>query len=114
MRHWVAIVVLLAAVGTGLALEPDSALQPQLKPRVLVQFSVGTGTTLVGFKVARRAAHADEESAATPGRFCLRLPFDCALVMESASVDGSRVVVRPQIGPIAFEVAVGRAAVTGL
>jgi hypothetical protein len=55
------------------------------------------GTTLVGFKVAR---------CASPGRFCLKLPFDCAFVMEQAAADGSGVVVRPQFGPIAFSVAV--------
>ena len=104
MRHLIAMIVLLATM--GLALTPDPAPEPQ--QQVLAQFSVGTGTMLVGFKVARRAAPADDELAAAPGRFCLRLPFGCALVMESASADGSGVVVRPQVGPIAFEVAVDR------
>jgi hypothetical protein len=103
MKYWVTATVLLALAGAALAREP----QPQ--QQVLVQFSVGTGTTLVGFKVARCSAPADDESVSAPGRFCLRLPFGCALVMESASADGSSVVVRPQIGPIAFEVAVGPA-----
>jgi hypothetical protein len=99
----VAVTALLALAGAALA----SAPQPQ--QQVLVQFSVGTGSTVVGFKVARCSAPADNGSVSAPGRFCLRLPFDCALVMESASADGSSVVVRPQIGPIAFEVAVGPA-----
>jgi hypothetical protein len=94
-----AAVMLLAVMGAAYA----SAPQPQ---QVLVQFSVGTGTTLVGFKIARCAAPADDASAFAPGRFCLDLPFNCAFVMESASADGSGVVVRPQFGPIAFEVAV--------
>ena len=106
MKYWVTIVVLLAAASTSLALPPDPTPEPQ--QQVLVQFSVGTGTTLVGFKVARRAVPLDNESVHAPGRFYLRLPFDCALVMESASADGSGVVVRPQIGPIVFEVAVDR------
>jgi hypothetical protein len=97
-------VVLLVTAGMGLALTPVPAPQPQ--QQVLVQFSVGTGTTLVGFKVARRALPTSDEAASSPGRFCLRLPFDCAFVMENAAADGSGVVVRPQIGPIAFEVAV--------
>jgi hypothetical protein len=92
-------VMLLAVMGAAYA----SAPQPQ---QVFVQFSVGTGTTLVGFKVARCAAPADDELVTTPGHFCLNLPFNCAFVMESASADGSGVVVRPQFGPIAFEVAV--------
>jgi hypothetical protein len=104
MRYWVAIAVLLATAGTSLALTPDSAPAPQQK--VIVQFSVGTGSTTVGFKVARRALPASDEVASSPGRFCLRLPFDCAVVMESAAADGSGIVVRPQIGPIALEVAV--------
>jgi hypothetical protein len=33
--------------------------------------------------------------------------------MESASADGSSVVVRPQIGPITFEVAVDRVRPSG-
>jgi hypothetical protein len=106
MRYWVTIVVLLAAASTSLALTPDPTSEPQ--QQVLVQFSFGTGTTLVGFKVARRAAPLDDESIDAPGHFCLRLPFDCALVVESAAANGSGVVVRPQIGLIAFEVAVDR------
>jgi len=104
MKYWVTVVVLMAAAGTGLAFTPDPAPQPQ--QQVIVQFSVGTASTLVGFKVARRALPASDDSGNTPGRFCLRLPFDCALVVEGASADESRVVVRPQVGPIAFEVAV--------
>jgi hypothetical protein len=103
MRYLVAVSVLLALAGAAFA----SA--PQARQQVLVQFSVGTGSTVVGFKVARCPAPADDESVRMPGRFCLRLPFDCALVMERASADGSSVVVRPQFGPIAFEVAVGPA-----
>jgi len=102
MRYWATMMVLLAVAGAALANVPEPQQQ------VLVQFSVGTGTTLVGFKVTRRAAPADDELAHALGRFCLVLPFDCALVMESAA-DGSGVVVRPQIGPIAFEVTVGPA-----
>ena len=98
-----AAVMLLAVAGVALADVPEPRQQ------VLVQFSVGTGTTLVGFKVARQALPASDESVSAPGRFCLRLPFGCALVMESAATDGSGVVVRPQFGPIAFEVAVGPA-----
>ena len=101
MRYLIAVSVLLALAGAAFASAPQSQQQ------VLVQFSVGTGSTVVGFKVARCPAPAGDESGRTPGRFCLRLPFDCALVMESASTDGSSVVVRPQFGPIAFEVAVG-------
>ncbi len=107
MRYWVTAMVLLALAGAAFA----SAPQPQ--QQVLVQFSVGTGSTVVGFKVARCSAPADDESASASGRFCLRLPFGCALVMESASADGSSVVVRPQIGPIAFEVAVDRVRPSG-
>jgi hypothetical protein len=99
-----AAVVLLATAGTSLALTPDPAPQPQ--QQVIVQFSVGTGSTTVGFKVARRALPASDEAASSPGRFCLRLPLDCAFVMDSAAADGSGVIVRPQIGPSAFEVAV--------
>ena len=99
MRYLVTVMALLALAGAAFA----SAPQPQ---QVLVQFSVGTGSTVVGFKVARCAAPVSDESVSAPGRFCLRLPFDCSFVMESASADGSSVVVRPQIGPIAFEVAV--------
>ncbi|MBM3330970.1 hypothetical protein FJY68_03855 [candidate division WOR-3 bacterium] len=94
-----AAVMLLAAMGAAYA----SAPQPQ---QVLVQFSVGTGTTLVGFKIARCATPANDELVTTPGHFCLDLPFNCAFVMESASADGSGVVVRPQFGPLAFEVAI--------
>ena len=104
MKYLAAVTMLLATAGTGLAFTPDPAPQPQ--QQVIVQFSVGTGSTLVGFKVARRALPASDDSGNTPGRFCLRLPFDCAFVMESAAADGAGVVVRPQIGPIAFEVAV--------
>jgi hypothetical protein len=86
---------------------------PEAQQQVLVQFSVGTGTTLVGFKVTRQAVPANSEPACAPGRFCLRLPFGCALVMGSAAADGSGVVVRPQVGPIAFEVAVGPARASG-
>ncbi len=111
MRYFVAIVILLATAGTGLALTPDPT--PESQQQVLVQFSVGTGTTLVGFKVTRQALPASHESFSTPGRFCLRLPFNCALVMESAALDGSGVVVKPQFGPIAFEVAVNRVRPSG-
>jgi len=100
MKCFAALIALLAVAGVALADAP----QPQ--QQVIVQFSVGTGSTVVGFKVARCSAPADNESVSAPGRFCLRLPFDCTLVMESASADGSSVVVRPQIGPITFEVAV--------
>ncbi len=103
MKCLVAAAVLLAVTGVALADVP----QPQ--QQVLVQFSVGTGSTVVGFKVARCSAPADNGSVSAPGRFCLKLPFDCALVMESAAVNGSGVVVRPQIGPISFEVMVGPA-----
>jgi len=102
MKYWVTVTMLLALAGAAFA----SAPQPQ---QVFVQFSVGTGTTLVGFKVARCAVPAADELVAAPGRFCLKLPFDCAFVMEQAAADGSGVVVRPQFGPIAFEVAVGPA-----
>ena len=98
----IAAVMLLVLVGVASA----SAPEPQ---QVFVQFSVGIGSTLVGFKVARYAVPADDELVSAPGRFCLRLPFDCAFVMEQASPEGSGVVVRPQFGPIAFEVAVGPA-----
>jgi hypothetical protein len=100
-----AAVMLLAVMGVAFASAPE-------QQQVLVQFSVGTGTTLVGFKVARRAVPAGDEPVSAPGRFCLRLPFDCALVMESAAADGST-VVRPQFGPIVFEVAVNRVRPTG-
>ena len=106
MKCFAALIALLAVAGVALADAP----QPQ--QQVLVQFSVGTGTTLVGFRVARRAVPADDELVSAPGRFCLKLPFDCALVMESAAADGST-VVRPQFGPIAFEVAVNRVRPTG-
>jgi len=107
MRYWISVTVLLLLAGTALAEAP----QPQ--QQVIVQFSVGTGTTLVGFKVARCAAPAADEPACAPGRFCLRLPFDCALVMENAAADGSGVVVRPQFGPIALEVAVSPVRASG-
>ena len=103
MKYWVTVTMLLALAGAAFA----SAPEPQ--QQVLVQFSVGTGTTLVGFKVARCAVPTDDELVSAPGRFCLSLPFDCAFVMEQASADGSGLVVRPQFGPIAFEVAVGPA-----
>ncbi len=101
MKCLAAVTMLLAVAGAAVASAPQR--------QVLVQFSVGTGSTVVGFKVARCSAPADNGCVSGPSRFCLRLPFDCALVMESASADGSSVVVRPQIGPIAFEVAVGPA-----
>ena len=102
MKHLAAVMVLMAAAGAALANAPVPQQQ------VLVQFSVGTGTTLVGFKVARCAAQVGDESGSVPGRFCLKLPFGCAFVIESAVPNGSGVVVRPQFGPIAFEVAVDR------
>jgi|GEM_PF-1353752 len=111
MRYWVTVVALLSTVGTSLALAPNSMPTPQ--PQVLVQFSVGTGATLVGLKVTRQVAPATSEPVAAPGRFCLRLPFDCALVVESVATDGSGVVVRPRFGPIAFEVAVDRVRPSG-
>jgi hypothetical protein len=104
MKCLVAIVVLLATAGTSLALAPDSVPKPQ--QQVLVQFSVGTGTTSVGFKVTRQAVLGSIGLTSTPGRFCLRLPFGCALVMESSADGGPGIVVRPQVGPIALEVAV--------
>ena len=107
MSSLATMMVLLILAGAALADVPEPQQQ------VLAQFSVGTGTTLVGFKVARRAAPAGDELVSAPGHFCLRLPFDCALVMESASADRSGVVVRPQIGPIAFEVAVDRVRPSG-
>lgn len=97
-----AAVMLLAVMGTVFASVPE----PQ---QVLVQFSVGTGTTLVGFKVLRQMLPAGAGLTHAPGRFCLQLPFGCAMVMESAMPDGSGVVVRPQVGPIAFEVVVAPA-----
>jgi hypothetical protein len=103
MKCSTALIALLVVAGVALADAP----QPQ--QHVLVQFSVGTGSTVVGFKVARCSTPADNEAVSAPGRFCLRLPFDCALVMESTAPDGSGVVVRPQFGSIAFEVAVGPA-----
>jgi hypothetical protein len=111
MKYWVAMTMLLVITGSGLALAPDPVVEPRQK--VLVQLSVGTGATLVGFKVTRQELTANTEPACTPGRFCLRLPFDCALVLESATADGSGVVVRPQIGPIAFEVTVGPGRTSG-
>jgi len=103
MKCFAALIALLAVAGVALADAP----QPQ--QHVLVQFSVGTGTTLVGFRVLRQLAPAGVGFALTHGRFCLQLPFGCAMVMESAAPDGSGVVVRPQVGPIAFEVVVGPA-----
>lgn len=100
MKCWATMIVLLAVAGVALADMPEPQQQ------VLVQFSVGTGTTLVGFKVTRQVAPADCKATHAPGGFCLRLPFGCALVMESTAPDGSGVVVRPQVGPLAFEVAV--------
>ena len=102
MKCLVAVAVLLAVTGVALADVP----QPQ---QVLVQFSVGTGTTIVGFKVLRQMLPAGLGLVHAPGRFCLQLPFGCAMVMESAAPDGSGVVVRPQVGPIALEVVVGSA-----
>ena len=99
MKCSVAVAVLLAVTGVALADVP----QPQ---QVLVQFSVGTGTTIVGFKVLRQMLPAGLGLVNAPGRFCLQLPFGCAMVMESAAPDGSGVVVRPQVGPIALEVVV--------
>ena len=110
MKCLAAVVILFAVAGTGLAETPSPVSQQQ---QVLVQLSAGTGTTQVGFRIVRRTAPAREDVGASSGRFCLRLPFDCALVMERASTDGSSVVVRPQIGPIAFEVAVDRVRPTG-
>jgi len=102
MRYLIAVSVLLAFAGVAFA----SAPQPQ--QQVLVQFSVGTGTTTVGFRVLRQPIATSYGLTQTPGRFCLRLPFGCAMVLEGAA-PGSGVVVRPQFGPIAFEVAVGTA-----
>ena len=110
MKCFAAVILLLAIAGTGLAQTANPAPQPQ---KVLVQFSVGTGATLVGLKVTRQVAPATSEPVAAPGRFCLRLPFDCALVVESVATDGSGVVVRPRFGPIAFEVAVDRVRPSG-
>lgn len=107
MKCFSAVVVLLALAGTAFGNAPEPQQQ------VLVQFSVGTGTTLVGFKVTRLGSSASDIAVSGPGRFCLRLPFDCALVMGSAAADGSGVIVRPQVGPIAFEVAVGPSRVSG-
>jgi hypothetical protein len=103
MSSWAAVLALLMVTGVALADVPE----PQ--QHVLVQFSVGTGTTVVGFRVLRQAVPAGLGLTHASGRFCLRLPFGCAMVMESATSDGSGVVVRPQLGPIAFEVAVGPA-----
>ncbi|MBN2464582.1 hypothetical protein JXD38_03020 [candidate division WOR-3 bacterium] len=103
MRCFAAVVLLLAVAGVALADVPEPQQQ------VLVQFSVGTGTTLVGLRVLRQAVPVSLGLTHAPGRFCLRLPFGCAMVMENAAPDGSGVVVRPQFGPIAFEVAVGPA-----
>jgi hypothetical protein len=100
MKCFAALITLLATAGVALADVPE----PQ--QHVLVQFSVGTGTTLVGFRVLKQPASVSPGLTNTSGRFCLRLPFGCAMVMESAVADGSGLVVRPQVGPIAFEVAV--------
>jgi hypothetical protein len=110
MKLMAAVVVLLAVAGTSPAETPDPAPDQQ---RVLVQFSVGTSTTLVGFKITQRAGQAVDEPADSPGRLCLKLPFNCAFVIEQADADGSGVVVRPRIGPIAFEVAVNRQSASG-
>jgi len=99
-------VMLLVMAGAALADAPE----PQ---QVLAQFSVGTGTTLVGFKIARRAEPAMDEPVDVPGRLCLKLPFNCAFVIERPEADESGVVVRPQFGPIAFEVAVNRQPASG-
>jgi hypothetical protein len=104
MKCFAALVTLLAVAGVALADVPETPQQ-----QVLVQFSVGTGTTLVGFRVLRQLVPASLGPAQAPGRLCLHLPFSCAMVMESATPNGSGVVVRPQVGPIAFEVAVGPA-----
>ena len=101
-----AMILLLALAGAALA----SAPEPQ--QQVLVQFSVGTGTTLVGFKVTRQAVKMSD-AAYVPDQFCLRLPFGCALVMGHAAADGSGVIVRPQVGSLAFEVAVGQSPASG-
>lgn len=100
MKCFAALIALLALTGAAFA----SAPEPQ--QQVLVQVSVGTGTTLVGFRVLRQLVPVGLDLIRTPGRFCLRLPFGCAMVMEKAAPDGSGVIVRPQFGPIAFEVAV--------
>jgi len=110
MKCFAAVILLLAIAGTGLAQTANPAPQPQ---KVLVQFSVGTGTTLVGFKVARRALPDESGLTSVPGRFCLRLPFGCALVLERTAETGPHVVVRPHVGPIAFEVAVERVQANG-
>ncbi len=101
MRHLATIILLVS--GVAMAAAPE---QPQ---QVLVQFSVGTGSTVVGLRILRQLVPIAFVPANVPGHFCLRLPFGCAMVMESASPDGSGVVVRPQVGPLAFEVAVGPA-----
>jgi hypothetical protein len=103
MKYVSTVILLLAAAGAALADVPAPQQQ------VLVQFSVGTGTTLVGFRVLRQCVPAGLGLTEAPGRVCLRLPFGCAMVMESAEPDGSGLVLRPQVGPIAFEVAVGPA-----
>jgi hypothetical protein len=107
VRYWVTATALLMLAGAAFA----NATEPQ--QQVLAQFSVGTGTTLVGFKIMQRAGRGVVDTADTPGRVCLKLPFNCAFVIEPADADGSGVVVRPQIGPIAFEVAVNRQAPSG-
>ena len=106
MRYWATIVVLLAVAGVALANAP----KPQ--QQVLVQFNVGTGTTLVGFRVLRQPISTSFGLTQLPGRFCLQLPFGCVMVLEGAA-PGSGVLVRPQLGPIAFEVAVDRVRPSG-
>ena len=107
MKLWAAMILLLAVTGAAHANAPEPQQQ------VLVQFSVGTGSTLVGFRVTRQTAGASDAAAYAPGHFCLRLPFGCALVMGHAAPDGSGVIVRPQIGSLAFEVAVGQSPASG-
>jgi len=101
MKHWATIITLLAVTGVALGNVPEPQQQ------VLAQFSVGTATTLVGFRILRQLVPVSIGLVHAHGRFCLQLPFGCAMVMESAAPDGSGVVVRPQLGSIAFEVAVG-------
>jgi hypothetical protein len=102
MKCLFAIAGLLVVTGVALADVPAP------REQVLVQFSVGTGTTNVGFRVLRQPISTSLGLIQTPGRFSLRLPFGCAMVLEGTT-PGSGVVVRPQLGPIAFEVAVGPA-----
>ena len=106
MKHVTTIVVLLAVAGVAFANAPEPQQQ------VLVQFSIGTGTTLVGFRVLRQPISTSFGLTQMPGRFCLQLPFGCAMVLEGAA-PGSGVLVRPQLGPIAFEVAVDRVRPSG-